>query len=238
MPKVNAPVRLMQSGEAITQFTDTASTTATTFTYPNQQEALNVTNKGVATITLTVNGTIYTIQPGQNQSVSAQLSAFTVSSASGTQQFDAMAWSYEKDDTQLGGNNVTSDGSVKTTMTTALSKDIDSVDVGKMSKGGATTAHNNISATATSIELNCTGFNSVIIHVSGITGTWDVSVQNATVSGGVFVDAYDDRGTQMKATGVTAPRSVMFRGVLDYVKIVATNVAAGNVTVKVVPLNV
>lgn len=105
MPKVMAPARAMQSGEMVTQFTDTASTTATTFTYPNSQEGLTVVNKGVTAITLTVSGQSYTVQPGQNQTVSTEVSSFTVQSASGTQQFDASAWSYEKDKMQLTGSN-------------------------------------------------------------------------------------------------------------------------------------
>lgn len=133
----------------------------------------------------------------------------------------------------LTGSNTNPDGSLNFG---PLDKNLDSIDVGKMSKGGASTAHNAIAATATSAEIDCRGYNSVIVHISAITGTWDIGVQNATVSGGLFVDAYDS-ATQMKAAGVTAPRSAVFRGVLDYVKIVATNVAAGAVTVKVVPLN-
>lgn len=140
------------------------------------------------------------------------------------------------EEVEVTGRNVQDDGTVKTSMTTGLSKDIDSIDVGKMSKGGAS-APFTTSATATSAEIPCVGYNSVIVHISVITGTWDVSVQNATVSGGTFVDAYDDRAVQMKAAGVTAARSILFRGVLDAVKVVATNVAAGSVTVKIVPLN-
>lgn len=98
MAKVTAPARAMQNGEIVTQFNDTVSTTATTFTYPNQQERLSVSNKGSAVITLTVNGVNYPIQPEQNQVVSAVFSSFVIQSTSGIQHFQATASNFAKTD--------------------------------------------------------------------------------------------------------------------------------------------
>lgn len=131
------------------------------------------------------------------------------------------------------------DGSVNVTLSTALDKDYDSIDVGKMSKGGVYTAHNEVSTTATSDEIDCSGFNAVILHVviNG-TGKWKIDVLNSTITNGTFVDAYD--GDKQLSTGeINTSRSVLLRGITDYIKIKATEIINGaTCTVKVQPLNV
>lgn len=87
----------MQGGEAITHFTDSVGTTSTVYTYPNNQEGLTVRNDGNSAVTLTVNGTNYTMQPGLSQTVGAVFTSFAIGSVSGNQQFSASAWSYQKD---------------------------------------------------------------------------------------------------------------------------------------------
>lgn len=113
----------------------------------------------------------------------------------------------------------------------------DQINVAMMSKGNVTLAHNAISATATSSEIPTVGYNAVLIHVviSG-TGTWNVKVQNSPTSGGTFVDAYDG-STQLSTGDITASRCVLFRGITDYIRIVATEVADGaTCTVRVIPV--
>lgn len=113
------------------------------------------------------------------------------------------------------------------TMLTALDKDSDSIDVAKMSKSGMITAHNAIAATATSVSINAKGFNTVFVRIviTG-TGTWKIDVVGSPDSGGTYVDCYDG-ATQLTTGNLTASRGVLFRGIPDYIKIVATEVADG-----------
>lgn len=139
-----------------------------------------------------------------------------------------------------GGNVavVNPDGSLSSsaTLATALSAEYDSLDVSKMSKGAVTTVFSGITADATSTEIKCNGFNALLLHVV-ITGTWDISVQNSLVSGGTFVAAYDG-ANQLKTGALTTSRSVLLRGVADWVQLFADNSVAGTCTLMVQPVNV
>lgn len=134
---------------------------------------------------------------------------------------------------------LTTDGYAMMALMTKLSKEFDSIDVGKMSKGGAITAHNAIVDTKISGTIPCSGFNAVILHVviSG-TGKWKIDIQNAVIDNGIFVDAFD--GEKQLSTGeITASRSILFRGITDYIKIAATEITDGaTCTIKAQPLNV
>jgi hypothetical protein len=148
-----------------------------------------------------------------------------------------------KGSVQLSGSNVAQDGSVKTTLTTSLDSDYDSINVNKMGKGGVTTAHNAITETATSAEIDCRGYNSVLLEISqSAAEAWTYTVQGCMVSGGTFVDVYEMANTGVLAAMTivenTLNRIVVFRGIPDYIKIVATEVAGtATVTVKVQPCN-
>lgn len=157
-----------------------------------------------------------------------------------------------------GGGSVTVDGNVSAQIMGSISGEsadvdnnnrlyvniapllssVDSIDVSKMTKAGITVAHSAIEATATSSEIDCDGFNSVLLHVviTG-TGTWKIDVQCSPVSAGTFINAYDGT-TQLTTGNLTASACMLFRGIMDYVKIVATEVADGaTCTVTVQPLN-
>lgn len=140
------------------------------------------------------------------------------------------------------GANIGTNTNPQITNPQPLSKDIDSIDVAKMSKGSLTVAHNAITSTATSSEIDCRGFNSVRVHVTatGTSGnTVDIALQTAPQSGGAYVDSYNENGvTQQKVTGIITPgKSFTFMGVGDYIKIVATITGTSTVTVSVMPLN-
>lgn len=92
MPNVTAEPRLMNDGRSVTYFVDSIGTTSTTYTYPSSQDGIEVRNQGIWNITVTVNGTGYTIAPGQSQLLVASLSSFSIVSSSGTQQFAAGTW--------------------------------------------------------------------------------------------------------------------------------------------------
>lgn len=145
---------------------------------------------------------------------------------------------------QLSGSNVEQDGSLKTTMTTALDSDYDSIDVDKMGKGGVTTIHSAIADTATSAEIDCRGYNALLVEagVFSAAENWTFKVQGCMVSGGTFVDWYEQANTgtmTLMSYQCNAARGFIFKGIPDYVKIVATrDGGASAVTVKVQPLNV
>lgn len=119
------------------------------------------------------------------------------------------------------------------------------VAVGQMNKGTVTTAHNAIVVTTTSTEINCTGYNSLLVEcaVSAITsGNWVVDVQGAMVTGGTVGDCYDlNVATPTKLTTGTISadgnRIFLFRGIPDFVKILATRTTDGTLTCKVQPMN-
>lgn len=239
MPIVTAPSRGQSNGEEVTEFLDTVSTTPTTYTFQTTQEKLKVKNNGYAAVQVTVNGATMTLFPTESKEFYGSIDSFIVVSSGGVQSFEVTGSNYKDEEIQLTGSNVNPDGSVKTSMSTSLSKDSDSIDVGRMSKGGLTPALASITATTTSGELNCSGYNSVFVEVivTG-TGTWTVALQGSLTSGGTFVDLYDG-ATAMSKQGIAASQIFLFKGIPDFLKVVATETADGaTVSVRLLPLNV
>lgn len=125
----------------------------------------------------------------------------------------------------------------------ALDSGNDSINVNKMGKGSVTTAHNAITATATSAEINCVGFNAVLVYVTlDSAHNWTFKLQGCPTTGGTFVDWYELANTgSMVAMSYqcNASRGFIFKGIPDYIKIVATEDEDGaTCTVKVQPLNI
>jgi len=125
-----------------------------------------------------------------------------------------------------------------------LSSSRDSIDVAKKSKGSVTTAHSAIEATTTSNEIDCRGFNSVLMWITiSAAQHWTFEVVGCVISGGTFLSCYELANTglfaQMITPEIDASRIVVFHGIPDYIKVVATEVDDGaTVTVKVQPFNV
>lgn len=117
------------------------------------------------------------------------------------------------------------------------------VEIDQMIKGNVTTAHSAIDATTTSAKIDCRGFNAILIDVefSG-TANWTFKVQGSLIENGTYKDCYElaNTGTQtLMSYQCNANRMFLFKGIPDWVKIVATEDANGQtVTVKVQPLNV
>jgi hypothetical protein len=103
-------------------------------------------------------------------------------------------------------------------------------------KGSVTTAHNAITATTTSTEVDCTGYNGLIVHATMTDSKeWKVKVVGSPTTGGTFVDCYD-AATQMTLTSSTG-KCVLWKGIPEFVKIVATeNSDGGACTVVVQPV--
>lgn len=135
---------------------------------------------------------------------------------------------------------------VDSVLSTALSKDIDSIDVAKQSAGGVTTTHDAITASvaiASCNEINCRGFNSVHIQIT-LSGafSWTFAVYGSLTSGGVYGAVYANYGGTMTAMSITQntadTRVYSFTGIPDYIKIVPTEGADGAAaTVIVQPYN-
>jgi hypothetical protein len=122
-----------------------------------------------------------------------------------------------------------------------LDSSLDSIDVDKMTKGAITTAHSAITDTATSAEIDCRGFNSLLVHFvsDAIDKTWTISVLGAMGSGLTFVPLLD-KATGLAASEITTDISGFFviSNIPDYIKIVATKTDDGaTVTCKVQPFN-
>jgi hypothetical protein len=107
MPTVTAQPRRQNNDVLVTEFTDTAGTSSTTYTFPSDQNFLRVENKGVTTLTVSVG--LYTnvsITPEASWESSVDYSSFSIQSASGTQQFNVRAISNAPQLIQLAGSNM------------------------------------------------------------------------------------------------------------------------------------
>jgi hypothetical protein len=113
-------------------------------------------------------------------------------------------------------------------------------------KGEITTVLSAITATTTSAEVNCTGFNSLLVECDVtdiVSGNWAVDVQGTMVSGTAVGDCYDmlAGSTPVKmSTGTISAngkRLFIFRGIPDFIKIKATRTTDGTITCKVQPVN-
>ena len=124
-----------------------------------------------------------------------------------------------------------------------LSATLDSIDVSKKSKGAVTTAHSAITATATSAEIDCRGYNSILVEaaISVAVKNWTFKVQGCMTSGGTFVDWYEQANTgtmTLMSYQTNASKGWVWHGIPDYIKIVATeDEDNATVTVKVQPFN-
>jgi hypothetical protein len=112
----------------------------------------------------------------------------------------------------------------------------------KIYKGAVTTAHNAIVGTTTSAAIDCRGYNSTLIQATiSVSHNWTFSVQGCLTSSGTFTDWYEQANTgvmTLMSYQTNASKGFVFKGVPDYVKIVATeDVDGATVSVFVQPLN-
>lgn len=111
-------------------------------------------------------------------------------------------------------------------------------------KGNITKVHDAITATATSGVIDCSGYNAILVDVaiSGGANNWTFKVQGCMTSGGTFVDLYEQANTGSMVAMTyqcNASRMFIFRGIPDFIKIVATeDVNGSTVTVNVQPINI
>ena len=104
-------------------------------------------------------------------------------------------------------------------------------------KGSVTTVHNGIANTATSAEVDCTGYNALIVHAV-VTGAenWTFAVQGAMTTGGTYAAMYEG-ATAMSVGTISTSIVVVWKGITDFVKIVATRTgSASTCVVKVQPI--
>jgi len=112
-----------------------------------------------------------------------------------------------------------------------------------LKKGTASTVHAAITGTALSAEIDCTGYNAVLVEVaiSVAVKNWTFSIQGCLVSGGTFVDVYELANTGSMAAmsyQCNASRMFIFKGAPNYIKVNASEDEDGaTVTVKVQPIN-
>lgn len=123
-----------------------------------------------------------------------------------------------------------------------LDSSIDSIDVDKMAKGPVTTAHSAITATATSAEIDCRGYNSLLIHLetASTDKTWTISILGAMGSDLTFAP-HLDKATGLADSVIATDISGFFvvNDIPDYVKVVATDTddSSTAMTLKVQPFN-
>ena len=113
--------------------------------------------------------------------------------------------------------------------------------VRKVEKGKVTIVHSLIEATTTSAEISCVGYNAILVHTVVTPDKkdmqWTTKLQGCMTSGGTFVDWYD--GATLMSFQTDSGKAVVWKGVPDFVKVVATEDAdGGKATVTVQPLNV
>lgn len=125
----------------------------------------------------------------------------------------------------------------------ALDSASDSVDVAQKSKGSVVTAHNAITAPATSAAIDCTGYNAVLVDVNVTafsSGSITVLVQGAVDGSGAYGKCYGYSGSgttsELSAAFSTVVRRVhTFWCVPDSIKIDVSGTFTGTLTVKVQP---
>jgi hypothetical protein len=131
-------------------------------------------------------------------------------------------------------------------LVTLLSSEYDTIDINKMSKSGVVVAHNAITATATSSEIDCRGFNTISVEcaVSAITsGNWVIEILGSALSGGTSGNCFapKDDGTfvQQKTPllNTNGTTTYYFRGIPNFVKILATRTTDGTLSCRVTPMN-
>jgi hypothetical protein len=126
-----------------------------------------------------------------------------------------------------------------------LKSGIDSIDIGKISQGSYQTPISAVSATTTSTEVDCTGFNAIAVGVElgdQSAHNWTFTLLGCGVSGGTFkpIQALKADGTFAQQTITTNVNGIfIFEKIPRYVKVVATEVQDGTTcTVNVCPMNV
>ena len=111
----------------------------------------------------------------------------------------------------------------------------------EMMRGPVTTVHSGITATATSAAVDCRGFNGILIDfaISGA-ANWTISITGCDTDTGTFKAVYElaNTGTMTAMSyQLNANRIFVFKGVPNYIKVVATEDAgAETVTVKAQPI--
>jgi len=117
------------------------------------------------------------------------------------------------------------------------------VDIDKINRGNVEEIFTAIDATTTSAKINCKGYNAILIDAafSGA-ANWTFKVQGSLTENGTYKDCYklkDDGTMALMSYQTNASRIFLFKGIPDWVKIVATEDVDGQtVTVKVQPLNI
>ena len=107
-------------------------------------------------------------------------------------------------------------------------------------KGNIITAHSAITATATSAPINCQGKNALLVYfTTSAANNWTIKIQGSDTRNGTYADCYELANTGSMAAmsyQLNANRVFLFRGIPDWIKVVATEDADGaTVTVKVQP---
>lgn len=106
----------------------------------------------------------------------------------------------------------------------------------QMAKGAivSPTELQSITATTTSNVQRARGHNAMIMYVEFVTGsgTWSVKVQGAIAGNGTFIDVYKEDGNAMTIASATASKAIVFKGIPEHFKIVATEDSNG-ATIKV-----
>lgn len=151
--------------------------------------------------------------------------------------------------------NLDGNGNLLVSLGTGISSSTDNIDINKMSAGGLITAHSAITATTTSAEIDCRGFNSVRIevettNVSSTDKVWTPTITGSCVSGGTFGQIFQNvAGTQTAlvlpaisySAGNIKQIYVIQGGIPSFLKITETLSGTNGtsaITVKVIPFNV
>ena len=107
-------------------------------------------------------------------------------------------------------------------------------------KGEVIAVHSGLTATATSSEFVSNGYNAMLVEViiTG-SGSWTISLQGSSSSGGTFSNVYDNNKTQQTTGSISASRIQLFTVTPDFMKIVATeDSGTATCSVNVIPVNV
>jgi hypothetical protein len=108
----------------------------------------------------------------------------------------------------------------------------------RYSRGSASTVINGLSASSTSSEISCEGFNSLLVDLDVTSaGTVSVTLKGCPVTGGTFKSVYNPSGVLQTITATTVSLITTFTPITPYCKIAVTVTGTPTHTITVTPVN-
>jgi hypothetical protein len=106
------------------------------------------------------------------------------------------------------------------------------VDINSIEKSSPITVISEAAATTTSMPIDARGKNAVLlkINIEGAAANWTVKLQGSFTRNGTYLDLYEQANTGnmvVMSHQTNASMMILFKGIPDWIKVVATEDEAG-----------